>query len=234
MIGSHIIPKFYLEQFATPSNRGENKPGRLWVYQKGKKPQQRATSVQGKENGYFGFIRPDGSLEESFETVLAGRENECNEVLACAKSDLFHWPPGSCDKLAFYAALVHARATQRRDFSERNRKNVITQLRAASSDENLLKEIADALGRHFGEPVAVSYIRKGFRNMGGEGAEHFGCQEFLRIYSSLSSLGVCCDQPKDTSSRLRITPSSHLFPSPTGSSTRAMDSTRRTQLRCFR
>jgi hypothetical protein len=161
MIGSHIIPKFYLEQFATPSNRGKNKPGRVWVYQKGRDPQERATSVQGRENGYFGFVRPDGSIEESFESVLAGRENECNEVLACAKSDLFHWPPGSHKKLAFYAGLLHARASQRRDFSERNRAHVIDQLREAAKDESLLKEIADALGRHLGQPVSVSHIRKG-------------------------------------------------------------------------
>src|SRR5581483_8586457 len=120
MIGSHIIPKFYLEQFASPSKSGKKRTGLIWVYQSGKKAQLRGTSVQGVENGYFGFVRPDGSLEESFETELAQRENECNDVLVFAKSDLFHWPPGSREKLAFYAALLYSRATQRRQFSVTN------------------------------------------------------------------------------------------------------------------
>jgi hypothetical protein len=59
LINSHIIPAFYLEQFATPSVRGKDKPGRIWVYEKGNEPDERATSVQGREKGYFGFINPD-------------------------------------------------------------------------------------------------------------------------------------------------------------------------------
>src|SRR5579871_2711118 len=130
MIGSHIIPRFYLEQFATRSGRGKKQAGFIWVYEVGKKPRRRGTSVQGVENGYFGFMRPDGSLQEEFEEELARRENECNEVLVCAKSPLFYWPRGSKEKLAFYAALLYSRATQRRSFSEANYSKIIIQLEA--------------------------------------------------------------------------------------------------------
>ncbi len=151
MIGSHIIPAFYLEQFSTPSDRRKRrgrkvKAGRVWVYERGEEPKHRSTSVQGRENGYFGFILPDGRLNESFEAELARREGECNEVLACARSELFHWPVGSQDKLAFYAALLHSRATQARDFSARNLTIVFNHLKEAASDESIIQEIADSLG----------------------------------------------------------------------------------------
>lgn len=88
MINSHIIPAYYLERFARPSTRGSSSLGRVWVYEKGCEPQDRATSVQGRVNGYFEFVHPDGTKEESFEAVLAQRENECNEILALARSEL--------------------------------------------------------------------------------------------------------------------------------------------------
>ncbi len=68
-INSHIIPGFYLEQFATKKRSG--KPGRIWVYEKTKEPDERATRVQGRENGYFSYTEADGSLNESFEQHLA-------------------------------------------------------------------------------------------------------------------------------------------------------------------
>src|SRR5260370_41781988 len=90
LIKSHIIPAFYLERFARPSTRGPHNPGRIWVYEKGNEPDERATSVQGRENGYFAYVTPEGTVEESFEAVLAQREGECNEVIELAKSKLYH------------------------------------------------------------------------------------------------------------------------------------------------
>jgi hypothetical protein len=112
-IGSHVIPRLYLEQFASPSAR-KGKPGRVWVYQRGKKPQQRATSVQGRENGYFGFVRPDGTLEESLETRLAKLEKACQDTLVCAKSELFCWSSAHRNNLAFYASLLFQKGNGRR------------------------------------------------------------------------------------------------------------------------
>ena len=161
MIGSHIIPRFYLEQFATRSGRGKKQAGFIWVYEVGKKPRRRGTSVQGVENGYFGFMRPDGSLQEEFEEELARRENECNEVLVCAKSPLFSWPRGSKEKLAFYAALLYSRATQRRSFSEANYSKIIIQLEAAKNDSKLIKDLANALTVKTGMHCPESAVLKG-------------------------------------------------------------------------
>jgi hypothetical protein len=163
MIGSHIIPKFYLEQFATPSVRGRSKPGRIWVYEKGKRADERGTSVQGVENGYFGFVGQDGELDESFETVLANLENECNEVLVCAKSDLFHWPHNSLEKLAFYAALLYSRATQRRTFTQSNWNNIVREMNEALSDTEFIKELASGLSRRIGHAVTEQQMRYGIQ-----------------------------------------------------------------------
>lgn len=160
MINSHIIPAFYLEQFAAPSPRGKNKPGRVWVYEKDKGPDERATSVQGREKGYFGFINSDGTLEESFEKTLADREDECNDVLVCARSELFHWPRGSQGKLAFYAALLYRRATQARTFSTTNWERILEQVQNAVADDELIKELADCLGKRLGTQVPSQTMQK--------------------------------------------------------------------------
>ncbi len=160
MIGSHIIPRFYLEQFATRSSRGKDKPGRLWVYERGKSPHQRATSVQGFENGYFAFLRPDGSYEESLEVALAQKENECNEVLYCSRSELFHWSLVAQKRIAFYAALLYSRATQRHELNQSIHQNVIADLESATDDESLLEEITESLNGRHGTHVTVQIIRR--------------------------------------------------------------------------
>lgn len=163
MIGSHIIPKFYLEQFASPSKR-KNNPGRIWVYEKGKKPDERATSVQGVQNGYFAYVRDDGTedgvLEGAFEKHLAERENECDSVLFCSKSHLYHWPYGSREKLAFYAALLYSRATQRREHSAKNSRYTLDVFeRALSKDKALLTDLTVGYGKRFGQTFTEQEIR---------------------------------------------------------------------------
>ncbi len=174
MIGSHIIPKFYLEQFAAPSTRGKDKPGRIWVYERGKKPQQRSTSVQGRENGYFGFVRPDGSLEESLESDLAKREGECADALASAKSELFNWTStASRNRIAFYAALLFSRATQRRDFSASNWADLQKRFADLVNDDNYINDLAAQYRRRYKEatPAATrKRLLKLLKDMGSASA----------------------------------------------------------------
>jgi hypothetical protein len=147
-IGSHIIPRFYLEQFAIRL-KGRKKPGRLWVYESSKTPNERATTVQGLENGYFGYMRMDGTIEGTmeiaFEKHLASKENECNDVLVCAKSFLYHWPPGSQEKMAFYLGLLYARSTQRRCFTEKVWLQMQNDIELALGDEKYLSALASEL-----------------------------------------------------------------------------------------
>jgi Protein of unknown function (DUF4238) len=162
-IGSHIIPKFYLEQFAHPAKR-KDKPGRIWVYEKGKQPDERATSVQGVQNGYFGYIRDDGSmdgvLEAAFEKDLAQRENECDEVLFCSKSHLYHWPHGSRQKLAFYSALLYSRATQRREHSAKNSRHTVEIFeKVLKEDKTLLSDVTASYSKRFSQTFTGEEIR---------------------------------------------------------------------------
>lgn len=79
-----MIPRFYLEQFSSPSKRGKDKPGRIWVYERGKKPDERSTTVQGFENGYFAYVNPDGTVEETFRDGARGargRMQRCAPML---------------------------------------------------------------------------------------------------------------------------------------------------------
>ena len=48
MIGSHLIPVFYLQPLANQSYRGK-KHGLVWVYEKGQEPEERSLRVQGKQ-----------------------------------------------------------------------------------------------------------------------------------------------------------------------------------------
>lgn len=159
MIGSHIIPKFYLEQFAIRSKRPKAKPGRIWVYQRNREPDHRSTSRQGVEKGYFEFSRPDGVWNASYEKTLARHEGNCNEVLVCAKFDTFHWPPGSKEKLAFYAGLLFSRATQRRRQGKDNWSKTLAGFKDAAEEESLTAELAEAASAKYGTRVTQEAVR---------------------------------------------------------------------------
>jgi hypothetical protein len=149
MIGSHIIPAFYLEQFAT--RQSKKKPGRIWVYEKDKEPDHRSISVQGKEKGYFATLLADSSVDDQeAERALAALENECNEILFCSQSELFDWSSWRHrKKLAFYAGLLYARATQRRDHSRLVGLQIYDELVSAAADVPLMLGIANTINATF-------------------------------------------------------------------------------------
>jgi hypothetical protein len=73
LINSHIIPAFYLipdlylEQFSTRSTQGKDKPGRVWVYERGREPDDQATSGSAAKRG--GFILRDPFLQTCSHNV---------------------------------------------------------------------------------------------------------------------------------------------------------------------
>jgi hypothetical protein len=146
MIGSHTIPVFYLQQFANLSSRGK-KHGLVWVYQKGREPQERSLRVQGKQKGYFAVLRHDKSVDdEAAEAEITALENECNDVLFCAKSELFDWSSYPYrKKLAFYAGFLYSRATQRRDHSAKVGLGTYDELEKAAADNKLMQDISEAV-----------------------------------------------------------------------------------------
>ena len=158
-IGSHVIPKFYLEQFSAPSTRPGN-PGRIWVYERGKEPDERATSVQGVENGYFGYVKPDGTLEESLETQLARLEGECNELLPCTRSELFDWRSYLHRKtIAFYASLLFQRATQSRNVNKLHWNGIQKGFAEAIADDRFIEDLAAHYSVKFNKQITREELR---------------------------------------------------------------------------
>ena len=71
MIGSHVIPRFYLEQFAK-RKRPSAETGHLWVYRKDQLARQGAAKSEGVENGYFALPTATGEWAESLESRVSG------------------------------------------------------------------------------------------------------------------------------------------------------------------
>ena len=158
-IGSHIIPRFYLEQFATPAKR-KSKPGNVWVYEREKVPRPSSTKAQGYENGYFVFVHPNGTRDESFETYLANLENRCNDELVSAKSRLFDLSALiHRTTLGFYIGLLFARSTTRRKFSAGNWAKLQEPFSQLEFDEDYVRDTAAHFSEVSGEPVATEQIR---------------------------------------------------------------------------
>jgi hypothetical protein len=160
-IGSHIIPRFYLEQFAT-KRRG--KPGNVWVYEKGRLPRPSSTKAQGYENGYFAFVHPNGTRDESFETQLAELEARCNDELFCAKSPLFDLRSLiHRTTLAFYIGLLFARSTSRRKFSAGNWAKMQEPFSQLEFNDEYVQDTAAHFTERSGEMVTPEQVRQMIR-----------------------------------------------------------------------
>lgn len=174
-IGSHIIPRFYLEQFAN-ANRRKGRSGNVWVYEKGKPPRQASTKAQGYENGYFAFVRSDGRRDESFETQLAKLENRCDDVLVCAKSKLFDLRVLiHRTTLAFYMGLLFARSTSRRKFSAGNWAKLKGPFSQLEFNEEYVQDTAAHYTEYTGEVVTPEQVRQLIRKQ----AQRFSEKEMI-------------------------------------------------------
>jgi hypothetical protein len=163
-IGSHSIPRFYLEQFANPARR-RGRSGKVWTYEKGKPTHPRSTDSQGYENGYFGFVKHDGTRDESFESKLAQLEDRYSGALVYAKSRF-------CDltslafknELGFYVGLLFARSTSRKKFSAGNWAKMQGPFAQLEFDEEYVCDTAAHYSEVSGEVVTPEQIRKIIRD----------------------------------------------------------------------
>ena len=159
-IASHIIPKFYLERFANPPKR-RNGQNHLWVYEKGRDPHYRATSVQGAENGYFAFVRPDGTLDEALETRLEKLEEACLDTLVVTATRFFDIQSASRrNALAFYASMLFCRAKQRRNRSQKTYSNLHAQFAELISDDEWIAETTARYIKRHGEPITTQILKE--------------------------------------------------------------------------
>jgi hypothetical protein len=156
MTRSHIIPQFYLKQFAFKKPNGKHY---VYLYERGKEPADRYTKNVGYEPGYFGYVLPDGTLEESLEEKLAVMERDAMDALVSANSDLFVFTHSNRSKLAFYAGLLHARTTQRLEWNKQNWLNIYEQLDGAMKEG----AFTDELTRYFSFKMKTTLSREWVR-----------------------------------------------------------------------
>jgi hypothetical protein len=168
MINSHIIPNYYLKQFATLKPNGKHY---VWVHTKGKdpkkppKPTHQWTRNTAYENGYFAYTLPGGTVEESLEEVLRLKEEAAADPLVSAKSDLFILSDLSRYKLASYAALLYSRATQRLDWTKRNWLEIYSQLGDVMKGEKFAAALVDYFNRKLGDDKSVVWIQQHIKEL---------------------------------------------------------------------
>lgn len=162
MIRSHIIPNFYLKQFVFKKPNGKDY---VYLYEKGQKPTPRWTRKAGCEMGYFGYVLPDGTVEESLEARLADMEKDCSDELVSAKSDLFVFTERTRRKLAFYAALLHSRTTQRLEFNKKNWLEIYQQLDEAMKEDDFASELTQYFSLKVGKTLSRDWIRKHLKGL---------------------------------------------------------------------
>lgn len=157
--GSHIIPKAYLDRFANDPDR-EGGERQIWVYEKGREPDYRATIVQGFQNGYFAFTRDDRTLDESLEKRLADLEGACLETLELTATRFFDIQSASRrNDLAFYASMLFCRAKQRRNRSEKTYANLRQQFADLIADDEWLTQITAQYVERSGDTIRPQVLK---------------------------------------------------------------------------
>lgn len=163
MIGSHVIPRFYLEQFASKKKAGAKK-GLIWVYSTNAPERVGTTKSEGIENGYFGIPTAPGALDESLEAHLAGLENRANEVLVMAPNQTFVWSRAYREIMADYVALLYARTKTRRNATAWVSHAVSKDMLRLLEDSELMRELADEYAKLFNQPVNVAVLQDAVKN----------------------------------------------------------------------
>ncbi|HEV8048180.1 MAG TPA: DUF4238 domain-containing protein [Terriglobales bacterium] len=190
MIGSHTATaEFYLNQFArrqAPDDRKE----KLWVYQRGAAPFPATPHNVGKENGYFAITKPDGSLDESMETVLATLDGNGAEVLRLIGYETFYASTRDVETLFRYIALTFARTNARRGLSAKILGHILNAYKELASDTAWLQEQAHLFEQFSGistspEEISVATNRVAERLAKPEHARNGFIQGLLHLAESL-------------------------------------------------
>jgi hypothetical protein len=158
MVGSHVVPRFYLEQFALKKKKAAN-TGHLWIYSKGSRPRQGTARSEGVENGYFAYPLPTGGVDESFENRLANLENAANDVLLMAPRECFVWNSQYRKAMAGYVGLMFARSRGRLEGSTWAQGRV-SELLVRLQQEGFYREIASEYSSKHAQKVSAEELRQ--------------------------------------------------------------------------
>jgi hypothetical protein len=176
MIGSHTATaRFYLNQFARPQTPGDRK-AKLWVYQQGAAPFLSTPYSVGKENGYFAIAKPDGSLDESMETVLANFDSRGARILRLIGYETFVASTRDVETLFRYIALTFARTNARRGLTAKILRYILNAYKELASDPAWLQEQARAFEQFSGLLTSPEEISAATRRV----AEKLEKPEYVR------------------------------------------------------
>lgn len=167
-IGSHSIPCFYLAQFAEPNDEDSRK----WathVYHRGKPPRQSSVERVGSENGYFGILQEDGTInaeqEAGLEKALQEIEERSQEVLVCARNRIFDLNSiANKSRLAFYMGMLFARSTSRRNFSQGNSVKMKEPFKELIDNESFVIDLAEHYTERDGKLVTIEDVKQILRD----------------------------------------------------------------------
>ena len=151
MIRSHIVPRFYLEQFGVKTSR-KAKWGHIWVYQQNALPRRGTSQGEGAEKGYLAYQLPSGKVDESLEHILARIEDCATEVLAGLPTGKFKLTPSNRRITAEYVGLMFARSRGRLAGTAWIQSKVSALLHELDQD-NFLHEISVAASKKYNATV---------------------------------------------------------------------------------
>lgn len=163
MIGSHIIPRYYLEQFAQKP-RPKGKTGHLWVYPVVGEVRRGTAGKEGREKGYFAITTADGVSEE-WEDKFATMEGRADEVLACAGSPLFVLTERGRRVLAEYIGLMWARTRFRLQATGWIANFTSKGLQDAAQDSAFVKEVAALITADLGRVVTAEQVKNSMQSL---------------------------------------------------------------------
>ncbi len=178
VIGSHVIPRFYLEQFAT-RKKAHAKTGYLWVYSTSARIRRGTAQTEGVENGYFGMPTATDRLDESLETQLAALEDRAKDVLLMAPNETFVWSRGYQKILADYVALLYARTKARRNATAWVSDAVSKNMLRLIEEEQFMRELTDEYAKRFNQLVDVSVVKRAVKSVADEAVTPDGKRGFF-------------------------------------------------------
>jgi hypothetical protein len=160
MIGSHVIPRYYLERFAKKRTRSD-KTGRFWVYEKDRPPRLGAPKSEGIENGYFEVLQRDHS-KVCYEEAVQRLEDDAKDVLQHCANDCFVWTKRHRKQMAIYAALLFARAGTRRKANARLWQSTVLDALEAINNAEFMSRLTSHYSEKAGQEITPEDLRQAF------------------------------------------------------------------------
>jgi hypothetical protein len=157
-IGSHVIPRYYLEQFAVKETPTA-KSGLLWIYYKNATSRRKTAKRTGIKYGYFAVRLPSGEMDESFEAEIQKYETAADDVLVMAVKECFYWDDRRRRTMAIYAAILYARTIARHNALAWLSAKTSEEMKKAAEDQSLLEELGQFFSARYSHKITALDVK---------------------------------------------------------------------------